>query len=106
MSGARRARRKPIASASGYRSTHCPPGAITQAETDAGMIRHPNVTRSLHLGEIEVERFCDVAQRVVVLVGDRIEACDRPHLAEREILHAVKRFANLLLHVLRQRLAV
>src|SRR6478672_8496154 len=64
------------------------------------------IARSLHFGQIEIERLRDIAQRVVVFVGDRIEARHRAHLAEGEILHAVERLADLLLHVLRQCLAI
>src|SRR5436305_1822064 len=62
--------------------------------------------KSLHFGQIEIERLGDVAQRVIVLVGDRIETRHCAHFAEWKVLDAVESLPDFFLHVVGKGLAV
>src|SRR6185503_2387858 len=77
--------------------------AANSASTASMAVREAAVlTRLFHFPQVELQRRSDFADRVVVLVGCRVEARDGSHLAERKVLHAEERVADLLLQVLRQ----
>src|SRR2546430_331126 len=78
-----------------------PPGAVSyETGCRIGPASGKHTAILFHLGQIKIERLRNVTQRVIVFVGNRIEARHRAHLAEGKVLHAVESFADLLLQVI------